>query len=250
MADSLRAAGGAARVTRRWWCSRSTTRWSRRTPCWRCCAAGEPGLRDRAAAVPRAARASGGDDARRCSPRSRAPAPCCATSCAQGPARVRVVPSANPWVHADLDRPEDLRAAVCALHGEPWSTVAQMFRHRSHRAYRPIRCRRRRSNGSSTRRAMRRRRASSRPTAVVAVRDARAQGRVRAAVRGQPHIVAGAGVLRVCADLHKIAAACGRHGTGAAERRASNCSCRRPSTRRCSARTCSSPPKPRASAPA
>ena len=51
--------------------------------------------------------------------------------------RVAVVPTANHWVRADLDRPEDLRAARCALTGEPWSTVAQMFRHRSHRGYLP-----------------------------------------------------------------------------------------------------------------
>ena len=53
------------------------------------------------------------------------------------PARVRAVPTSNPWVRADLDRPEDLRAARAALAAEPFCTVEQMHRHRSHRAYQP-----------------------------------------------------------------------------------------------------------------
>ena len=51
--------------------------------------------------------------------------------------RVAVVATANHWVCADLDRPEDLRAAQCAIAGLPWSTVEQMYRHRSHRSYLP-----------------------------------------------------------------------------------------------------------------
>jgi nitroreductase/CTP:molybdopterin cytidylyltransferase MocA len=128
-------------------------------------------------------------------------------------ARVQVVATANPWVGADLDRPEDLRAAVCALHGEPWSTVAQMFRHRSHRAYRPdpvpdARIERlvdaaRHAATSSYIQAY----------AVVAVRDAATRGDCARLCGGQRHIVEAPVFCAICADLHKLAAACGRHGT-------------------------------------
>ncbi len=129
------------------------------------------------------------------------------------PARVRVVPSANPWVHADLDHPEDLRAAVCALHGEPWSTVAQMFRHRSHRAYladpipppqleRLVDAARHASTSSFIQ-----------AYAIVCVQDAAVKAQCARLCGGQEHIVQAPVFVAVCADLHKIAAACGRHGT-------------------------------------
>lgn len=127
--------------------------------------------------------------------------------------RVAVVPSANPWVQADLDRPEDLRAAICALHGEPWSTVAQMFRHRSHRAYRPDPM----PDAQVERLVDAARYASTssfiQAYAVVVVRDAKRKGEVARLCGGQPHIVQAPVFAAVCADLHKIAAACGRHGT-------------------------------------
>lgn len=128
------------------------------------------------------------------------------------PARVQVVPSANPWVHADLDRPEDLRAAVCALHGEPWSTVAQMFRHRSHRAYRPDPV----PQSQIERLVDAARHASTsswiQAYAVVAVRDAARKAQCARLCSGQAHIVQAPVFFAICADLHKLAAACGRHG--------------------------------------
>lgn len=128
------------------------------------------------------------------------------------PSRVQVVPSANPWVHADLDHPEDLRAAVCALHGEPWSPVAQMFRHRSHRAYRPdpvpqqqlerlVDAARHASTSSMIQ-----------AYSVVAVRDPAVKAQCARWCSGQAHIVQAPVFFAVCADLHKLAAACGRHG--------------------------------------
>lgn len=127
--------------------------------------------------------------------------------------RVQVVPSANLWVLADLDRPEDLRAAVCALHGEPWSTLAQMFRHRSRRSYRPdpvpetqlerIVDAARHASTSSFLQAY----------AVVAVRDQAIKAECARLCAGQRHIVEAPVFFAVCADLHKLAAACGRHGT-------------------------------------
>lgn len=128
------------------------------------------------------------------------------------PGRVGAIATANPWVHSDLDRPEDLRAALCWLHGEPWSTVAQMFRHRSHRSYRPDpvpedRIRRlvdaaRHASTSSFIQAY----------AVVAVRDVAAKNDCARLCGGQQHIVEAPVFFAVCADLHKLAVACGRHG--------------------------------------
>lgn len=127
--------------------------------------------------------------------------------------RLQVLPTSNAWVRADLDRPEDLRAAVCALHGEPWSTVAQMFRHRSHRRYhadslpqeqieRLVDAARHASTSSFIQ-----------AYAVIAVRDAERKGECARLCSGQPHISEAPVFLAICADLHKIAAACGRHGT-------------------------------------
>jgi FMN reductase (NADPH) len=128
-------------------------------------------------------------------------------------ARVQVVPSANPWVLADLDRPEDLRAAVCALHGEPWSTVAQMFRHRSRRSYRPDPV----PEAQIERLVDAARHASTssflQAYAVVAVRDPAVKGECARLCAGQRHIVEAPVFFAVCADLHTLAAACGRHGT-------------------------------------
>lgn len=129
------------------------------------------------------------------------------------PSRVRVVPSANPWVQADLDRPEDLRAAICALHGEPWSTVAQMFRHRSRRDYRPDPL----PDAQIVRLVDAARHASTssfiQAYAVVVVREPKTKGEVARLCGGQPHIVQAPVFAAICADLHKLAAACGRHGT-------------------------------------
>ena len=129
------------------------------------------------------------------------------------PKRVRAVPTANPWVHCDLDRPEDLRAAVAWLHGQPWSTVAQMFRHRSHRSYRPdpvpqqqlerlVDAARHASTSSFIQ-----------AYAVVAVRDVATKNDCARLCGGQQHIVEAPVFFAICADLHKLAVACGRHGS-------------------------------------
>jgi len=129
------------------------------------------------------------------------------------PARVRALPSANPWVIADLDRPEDLRAARCWLHSEPWSTVAQMFRHRSHRRYRPdaIAAERIERLVDAARHAS----TSSfiQAYAVVCVRDEARRRAIAALCGGQPHITEAPVFFAICADLHKLALACGKAGT-------------------------------------
>ncbi|HEX5050878.1 MAG TPA: NTP transferase domain-containing protein [Planctomycetota bacterium] len=127
--------------------------------------------------------------------------------------RVQVVSSANSWVLADLDRPDDLRAAVCALHGEPWSTVAQMFRHRSHRSYRPEPV----PQAQIERLVDAARHASTssflQAYSVVAVRDAALKAECARLCGDQQHIVEAPLFFAVCADLHTLAEACGRHGT-------------------------------------
>jgi len=127
--------------------------------------------------------------------------------------RVQVLPSANPWVLADLDRPEDVRAARCALAGEPWSTVAQMFRHRSRRSYRPdplpqpqierlVDAARHASTSSMIQ-----------AYALIAVRDPAVKAECARLCSGQKHIVEAPVFFAVCADLHKLAVACGRNGS-------------------------------------
>ncbi|MBL8750130.1 MAG: NTP transferase domain-containing protein [Planctomycetes bacterium] len=127
--------------------------------------------------------------------------------------RVLTIATGSPWVVADLDRPDDLRAAVSALHGEPWSTVAQMFRHRSHRSYRPDPI----AAPTIERLVDAARHASTssfiQANAVVVVSDAKRRADVARLCGGQAHITEAPVFAAVCADLHKIAAACGRHGT-------------------------------------
>jgi nitroreductase/CTP:molybdopterin cytidylyltransferase MocA len=129
------------------------------------------------------------------------------------PSRVTVLPVANPWVLADLDRPADLRAACCWLAGEPWSTVAQMFRHRSHRRYRPDPI----ADDRIERLVDAARHASTssfiQAYAVVCVRDEERRQAIAALCGGQLHIREAPVFFAVCADLHKLSLACGKVGT-------------------------------------
>lgn len=129
------------------------------------------------------------------------------------PERVQVLPSSNPWVIADLDRPEDLRAARCWLQGQPWSTVAQMFRHRSHRRYRPDAIAEERIERLVD--AARHASTSSfiQAYAVVCVREETRRKAIAALCGGQLHISEAPVFFAVCADLHKLALACGKTGT-------------------------------------
>src|SRR5712672_676918 len=121
------------------------------------------------------------------------------------PARVRAVPSANPWVLADLDRPEDLRAARAALTAEGWCVVEQMHRHRSRRAYAPAPL----LPGQLERLVDAARRASTssfiQAYSVIAVADAARKQQVASLCADQQHIRQAPVFLAICADLHKIA---------------------------------------------
>ncbi|MCK5940758.1 MAG: NTP transferase domain-containing protein [Planctomycetes bacterium] len=126
--------------------------------------------------------------------------------------RVAVVTTNNHWVRADLDRPEDLRAARCDLDGAPWSTVAQMFRHRSHRSYEPDPV----PDKQIERLVDAARYASTssfiQAYSVVAVRDKELKDECARLCGGQRHIVEAPLFFAVCADLNKIARACVDHG--------------------------------------
>lgn len=128
------------------------------------------------------------------------------------PSRVAVVPTANPWVLSDLDRPEDLRAARAALHGLPLPTVELMHRHRSRRAYRPDPL----PEGQLQRLVDAARCASTssfiQAYAVVAVHDAARRDQIALLCGDQDHIRQAPVFLAICADLHKLARACARHG--------------------------------------
>ncbi len=127
------------------------------------------------------------------------------------PSRVEVIATANHWVRADLDRPEDLRAARCDLTGGPLGAVAQMFRHRSHRAYlsdaipdpqieRLVDAARYASTSSFIQ-----------AYSVVAVRDGELKAECARLCADQRHIHEAPVFFAICADLHKIARACADH---------------------------------------
>ncbi len=130
------------------------------------------------------------------------------------PGLVTAVPTANPWVLCDLDRPEDLRAARASLSGQPWPVVEQMWRHRSVRAYRPEPL----AEGQLERLVDAARRCSTssmiQAYAVVAVADAARRGEIAMLCGDQEHIRQAPLFLAICADLHKIGIACARHGEG------------------------------------
>jgi nitroreductase/CTP:molybdopterin cytidylyltransferase MocA len=127
--------------------------------------------------------------------------------------RVSVVATANPWVRADMDHPEDLRAARCSLTGEPWNAVAQMYRHRSHRSFEPDEV----PQAQIERLVDAARYASTssfiQAYSVIAVRDPVIKADCARLCGGQQQINEAPVFFAICADLHKIAVACGKQGT-------------------------------------
>ncbi len=128
------------------------------------------------------------------------------------PDRVRALPSANRWIHADLDRPEDLQAAQQALQGEPDPVLSLMRNHRSRRAYRedPL------QEGQIERLVDAARFASTssmiQAYSVVIVRQQERRAQLMALCGNQAHIGQAPVFAAICADLHKIAAACTESG--------------------------------------
>lgn len=127
--------------------------------------------------------------------------------------RVAAVPTANPWVVADLDRPEDLRRARAALSGLPLPTLELMHRHRSRRAFAPTPL----AQGQLQRLVDAARHASTssfiQAYAVVAVTDIARKDRAAELCGNQEHIREAPVFLGICADLHKLDAACRQHGS-------------------------------------
>jgi FMN reductase (NADPH) len=128
-------------------------------------------------------------------------------------ARVQVVPTGNPWVHSDMDHPHDFQAAVCSLVGQPWSTVAQMYRHRSHRSYRPDPVPQEQIKRLVDAARYASTSAFIQAYSVVAVRDVAIKDACADLCGGQKHIREAPVFFAVCADLHKIAKACENNGT-------------------------------------
>ncbi|MEQ1631978.1 MAG: NTP transferase domain-containing protein [Planctomycetota bacterium] len=126
--------------------------------------------------------------------------------------KVRDVPTANAWVLADLDQPRDLEAARAALAAEPGSVVEHMRRHRSRRSYSPTPL----LPGQLERLVDAARCASTssfiQAYAVVAVEDPVRKREVSKLCADQKHVDEAPVFVAICADLHKIAAACEQHG--------------------------------------
>lgn len=128
------------------------------------------------------------------------------------PDRVAAVPTANPWVLADLDRQDDLRAARAALAAGPGCPVAQMFAHRSRRAYAPTPL----APGQLERLVDAARFASTsswiQAATAVAVHEPARREQLATLCGNQEHIRQAPVFLAVCADLHRLGIACQRQG--------------------------------------
>lgn len=129
------------------------------------------------------------------------------------PARVAPVPVEDGWVLRDIDLPEDLLAARGALEHSGLSACELMARHRSRRGYRSE------SVGDQQLRwlvdSARHASTSSfmQAASVVVVRDPERKRRAAVLCADQAHIHRAPVFLAVCADLHRLAVACRRHGT-------------------------------------
>ncbi|MCR9244517.1 MAG: NTP transferase domain-containing protein [bacterium] len=130
------------------------------------------------------------------------------------PARVAGVETSNPWVRADLDRPEDLRAArTASASAGSLPAVEQMFRHRSRRAFRPDPI----PPDQLERLADAARHASTssyiQTATLIAVTDPQRKAECARLCGNQQQILDAPVFFAVCADLHRIATACERFDT-------------------------------------
>jgi nitroreductase len=126
--------------------------------------------------------------------------------------RVCTVATVDGWVSRDLDTPADLQAARGFAAWSGLSPVSQMIEHRSRRAYHPDPI-----DDSQLERWVQAARCASTSSmlqayAVVAVRDPAKKARIAALCADQRHIHEAPLFLAICADLHKLALACERHG--------------------------------------
>ncbi len=128
------------------------------------------------------------------------------------PGRNRAVAVDDGWVLRDLDTPEDLSAAQGALRCAGMTATELMARHRSRRSYLPL------GVGDAQLRWLvdSARHASTsaflQACAVVAVRDPERKAAAARLCADQRQIHEAPMFLAVCADLHKVAAACRAHG--------------------------------------
>ncbi|MGA1606116.1 MAG: NTP transferase domain-containing protein [Planctomycetota bacterium] len=129
------------------------------------------------------------------------------------PARNLPVFVEDGWTRRDLDHPADLAAARGHLSQMIVPATELMARHRSRRAFRPdpvgddqlawlVDSARHASTSSFVQ-----------AVSVVAVRDPERKRRFASLCADQAHVHEAPVVLAICADLHRLAAACARHGT-------------------------------------
>lgn len=127
------------------------------------------------------------------------------------PTRNRPVFVEDGWTRRDLDRPEDLDAARGHLAGIVPATEL-MARHRSRRAFlpKPVGDAQLQWLVDSARHAS----TSSfvQAYSVVAVRDPERKRRFAELCADQAHVHEAPVVLAICADMHRLAEACARHG--------------------------------------
>ncbi|MHC5063260.1 MAG: NTP transferase domain-containing protein [Planctomycetota bacterium] len=131
--------------------------------------------------------------------------------------RVAAVPVEDPWIHRDIDRPADLDSAQAYLAGMGKSVTEHMRAHRSCRSYLPdpvdgtqldwIIDSARHCPTSSFLQAY----------SILVVRDIETKAAAARLCADQAHIHEAPVFLGICADLHKIALSCERHGASLAD---------------------------------
>lgn len=128
-------------------------------------------------------------------------------------ARVVAVPVESPWVLRDLDTPADLETARAALRDRGRTPAEVMRAHRSHRAYAPtpIAAARIAWLVDTARHAA----TSSfiQAAAVVVVTDAAKRREIAGLCADQAHVRDAPVFVAICADFHRIAAACRMHAS-------------------------------------
>lgn len=128
------------------------------------------------------------------------------------PARVRVVETNCPWTVRDLDDPAILRAARASLREDGWAVSEQMHRHRSRRSFSEetvswaqLACLVDAARHASTSSFIQ-------ACSVVAVTDAAVRDRCAVLCGDQDQIRQAPVFAAICADAHRLAAACDDQG--------------------------------------
>ena len=128
------------------------------------------------------------------------------------PARVATIAVDDPFVVSDLDTPEDLARARLTIRSAKLTAIELMRNHRSRRTYgsKPVEPESIEAIVDAARYASTS--SGMQAYSVVVVRDATRKSEVARLCADQRHVHEAPVFLAVCADLHKIAAACAKAG--------------------------------------